>query len=118
MLTPSAVSLATAFTMLAQAVTRAAGSNVRTVAESSGSSRGSTRSATAELATACSMSVLRSYTGRTTTPAGSPDCASASADFTRWMVPSAFSPNRITTMPPTASPRRLLSGSRSVGVAK
>ncbi len=54
---------------------------------------------------ACSISSLRSYTGRTTTPAGSPFCASASFAFTLLIVVSAFWPKRMTTMPPTASPR-------------
>ena len=51
------------------------------------------------------MRSLRSYIGSTTTPAGSPFCTSASFALTLSMVASAFWPNRITTMPPTASPR-------------
>ncbi len=38
-------------------------------------------------------------------PSGSPPSISASFSFTRSMVASAFSPKRITTMPPTTSPR-------------
>ena len=57
------------------------------------------------LAIARSMSVLRSYTGVMTTPGGSPGAISASRAFTRAIVVSAFSPKRITTIPPTASPR-------------
>ena len=47
----------------------------------------------------------RSYTGRTTSPPGMPGASSASRSFTRSMVASAFSPKRMTTIPPTASPR-------------
>jgi hypothetical protein len=40
-----------------------------------------------------------------TTPGGSPAATSASRRFTASMVARAFSPKRMTTMPPTASPR-------------
>ncbi len=56
------------------------------------------------VAMALSMSVERSYTGRTSTPAGREALSSLSLSFTRPMTARAFSPWRITTMPPTTSP--------------
>ena len=57
------------------------------------------------VAMARSIRSLRSYTGVMTTPGGNPLRTCASLAFTRSIVVSAFSPKRITTMPPTASPR-------------
>ncbi len=45
----------------------------------------------------------------TSTPSGSDGFSSSSLAFTRSMTPSAFSPWRITTMPPTTSPSPLKS---------
>ena len=57
------------------------------------------------VAIARSIRLERSYTGRSTTPCGNPGWISARRAFTFLMVVRAFCPNRITTMPPTASPR-------------
>ena len=51
------------------------------------------------------ISPLRSYTGTICTPGGSEALRSASLCLTRSMTARAFSPERMTTMPPTTSPR-------------
>ena len=65
----------------------------------------SSRSLPRRFSIARSIRSLRSYTGVTTTPGGRPALTCSSFALTPWIVSRAFSPNRITTMPPTASPR-------------
>ena len=57
-----------------------------------------------KLLTVFSISSARSYTVTSSTPSGRPFCNSASLRFTAAMVLNAFSPCRMTIIPPTTSP--------------
>ena len=98
----NAIRMPTGSVRMATSAERACHRNTR---HTSATMNDSSASFPASVAIARLISSLRSYTGRTTTPRGRPCWTSASFAFTPSIVVSAFWPNRITTMPPTASPR-------------
>ena len=76
----------------------------RKMAQTAATMANSSASVVVRLSMARSMSAERSYTVTTSTPSGRPAASSRKRAFTPAMVASAFSPARITTMPPTTSP--------------
>ena len=77
----------------------------RKTRQTSATTRLSSSSLPRRFSIARSIRSLRSYIGRMITPSGSPGAIAASRAFTNLIVVSAFCPNRMTTIAPTASPR-------------
>ena len=73
--------------------------------QTSATTRLSSNSLVRSVSIARSIRSLRSYTGRMTTPGGSPGAISLIRSLTRSIVVSAFCPKRMMTIAPTASPR-------------